>query len=234
MTSDRAIERPPAARPAAAGERPKSEADVVLKGLEALADYQSLGHSSRALMSELQSLEAEASIHATKLGQVKEKGKALSSLAADLRLVDRVIEKHGFERNALIQVLLDVQTVKRWLPRHILMWIARRLDVPLSRVYQVAQFYEAFSLVPRGRHTVQVCTGTSCYVRHAPELLATVGAVLGIKPGETDAGMNYTLQEVHCLGCCALAPVLKIDESYHGDPSYKQIKELLKTDEEKE
>jgi len=214
--------------------RTRAEADVVLKSLEALADYQSMGLSSRELMGELQTLESEARYHATKLGQIKEKGKALSSMAADLRLVDKVIEKHGFKRNALIQVLLDVQATKRWLPRHILMWIARRLDVPLSRVYEVAQFYEAFSLKPRGKHTVQVCTGTSCYVRHAPELLSTVGAVLGIKPGETDAGMNYTLQEVHCLGCCALAPVLKIDEAYHGDPSYKQIKELLKTDGEKE
>jgi NADH:ubiquinone oxidoreductase subunit E/FixJ family two-component response regulator len=228
-----ALARPPSSDVAAPTEQPPSEADVVLKSLEALAEYQSLGLTSRGLTSELQALETEARYHATKLGQIKEKGKAISEMASDLRLVDRVIRKHGFKRNALIQVLLEVQAAKRWLPRHIVMWIARRLDVPLSRAYEVANFYEAFSLAPRGRHTVQICMGTTCHIRHSPELSTTVSAMLGIKPGETDSKMNFTLQEVHCLGCCALAPVMKFDETYHRNPSYKELKQIFKPDEGK-
>lgn len=209
--------------------RDLTEADVLLGGLEVLEQYQSLGLNAQSLASKLANLEAEANHHANRLGQIREAEKAVGSLVADLKLVDGIIAKHDYKKNALIQILLDIQASKRWLPRHLLLWTSRRLGVPLARIYSVASFYEAFSLVPQGAHTVQVCTGTACHVRKAPALLSMVSSLLGIKPGETDAKMQFTLKTVNCLGCCALAPVMKVDDSYYGDPSLKEIKAVFKS-----
>jgi NADH-quinone oxidoreductase subunit E len=131
-------------------------------------------------------------------------------------------------------VLLDVQEKFRWLPRHILNWISGRLNIPLREIYIVANFYEAFSLEPRGRHTIQVCTGTACHVRGAPELLTRVSVLLGLQPGQTDNKQNFTLETVHCLGCCALAPVIQIDSQYYHDPARNKLEKITKTLEKEE
>jgi NADH-quinone oxidoreductase subunit E len=207
------------------------ETDVLLHGIEVLAQYQSLGLRGQSLSDKLLALEAEASHHARQLGRIREKEKSISGLLADLRLVDEVVARHAFKKSALIQILLDIQVAKRWLPQHVISWVARRLNVPLARIYSIATFYEAFSLVPQGAHTVQVCTGTACHVRKSPELLAKVSSALGIRPGETDAKGQFTLKTVNCLGCCALAPVMKVDESTYGRPSTKALGTLFKSHE---
>lgn len=204
-----------------------AEGDALLKGLEVVEAYCRLGKARTSLEAELDALEAEATYHARRLGKVREREKTLHDLLADLRAVDAIIARHDFKRSALIQILLDVQAEKRWLPRHVLSWISRRLSVPLGRILEIATFYEAFSLEPQGRHLFQVCTGTACHVRRAPALAATVSEVLGLAPGETDPQLRYTLKEVHCLGCCALAPVLKVDDVYYTSPSLKQLKQIV-------
>lgn len=211
-----------------------SETDVLLKGLDVLGQAYALGMPEGQLGSRLRELEAEARHLSESLGEVREKEKVVAELVADLRLVDRIIEKHEFKRNALIQILLDIQAEKRWIPRHAIYWISRRLQIPTARLYEIATFYEAFSLVPQGRHTIQVCTGTACHVRNAPELAATISALLGIKPGETDQRLLFTLKTVNCLGCCALAPVMKIDETYYSNPSLRQLKAIFKSYEKVE
>jgi NADH-quinone oxidoreductase subunit E len=217
-------ERAAAATPSA---RAPEGPDVILKGLEALGEGYALGLTASTLVEELRQLETEAKHHAETLGQIKKREKAIGDLVADLRLVDAIIQQHDFKKNALIQILIDIQSKKHWLPRHALMWVSRRLNVPLSRIYEIANFYEAFSLVPQGAHTVQVCLGTACHVRGGPQLLTQISAVLGIKAGETDSKGLFTLKSVHCLGCCALAPVVTIDGKYYGNPDLKQLKELF-------
>ncbi len=204
-----------------------TEPDVLLKGLEVQREFYALGMADKSLDAELRALEAEADYHVRNLGQIREKEKAVAGLLDDLHMVDRVIERHAFKKHALIQILLDIQEEKHWLPRHALVWISRRLNVPVRKIYEIADFYEAFSLTPQGRHTVQVCMGTACHVRRSRELGATVSALLGLKPGETDPDLCFTLKEVHCLGCCALAPVMKIDGEYHSNPSLKQLKAIF-------
>jgi NADH:ubiquinone oxidoreductase subunit E/ActR/RegA family two-component response regulator len=222
LVSEAPVAKPPP------GETPKpSEPDILLKGLEALGQYYSLGLRDHTMGDELRALEAEAQYHSKVLGQIREKEKAIAELLADLRLVDEVVERHGFRKNALIQILLDIQSQKNWLPRHTLLWVSRRLNVSLAQVYQIAEFYEAFSLTPQGRHTVQVCMGTACHVQRAPEFLATVSALLGIKPGQTDSKLLFTLKTAHCFGCCALAPVMKIDETYHRNQPLKKLKAIF-------
>jgi NADH-quinone oxidoreductase subunit E len=208
-----------------------SEADVLLDALESLGQYYSLGVEGRTLASELRALEAEAQYHSEVLGRIRDKEKAITELAADLRMVNEIIERHEFKKNALIQILLDIQSQKNWLPRHALLWIARRLNIPMTQILQVASFYEAFSLEPQGKHIVQVCMGTACHVRNAPEFLAVISSLLGIEPGQTDERMLFTLKTVHCFGCCALAPVMRIDDVYHSNPTLKQLRAIFKRHE---
>jgi NADH-quinone oxidoreductase subunit E len=208
--------------------------DLLLQGLDVLGEAYSLGLEKRQLLDELTYLENEAKYHAESLGQIKKKERAILDIRDELLKVDEIMRKYDFQKNALIQVLLDVQEIFRWLPRHILSWISGRLNIPLREIYVVANFYEAFSLEPRGRHTIQVCTGTACHVRGAAETLTRVSAVLGIKPGETDNKQLFTLETVHCIGCCALAPVVQIDSQYHRDPSRSKLEKIIKTLEKEE
>lgn len=227
----------PAARPAlhiVKPPRPMTEEDVLLSGLEALDHYYSVGSKDLSLTEQLRELEAEARHHARVLGRIQEKEKAVGALLADFKLVDDVVASYDFKKNALIQVMLDVQARKHWLPRHVIHWISRRLNVPLARIYQIASFYEAFSLTPQGAHTVQVCLGTACHVRKAPGLLSMVSSVLGLQPGQTDPDMRFTLKTVNCLGCCALAPVMKVDDTYYSSPSLKKMREVFATCQETE
>jgi NADH-quinone oxidoreductase subunit E len=208
--------------------------DLLLQGLDVLGEAYSMGLDKRQLLDELSYLENEAKYHAESLGQIKKKERAILDIRNDLLKADAIMRKYDFQKNALIQVLLDVQESFRWLPRHILNWIAGRLNIPLREIYIVANFYEAFSLEPRGRHTIQVCTGTACHVRGASEMLIRVSAALGIQPGETDSKQEFTLETVHCLGCCALAPVVQIDSQYYHEPSRSKFEKIIKSVQKEE
>jgi NADH-quinone oxidoreductase subunit E len=213
---------------------PQDKNDLVLRGLGVLGEAYSLGLEKRELFEELAYLEAEAKYHAESLGQIKRKERAILDIRHDLLEADAIMEKYDFEKGALIQVLLDVQEKFHWLPRHILHWITARLNVPTREVYTIANFYEAFSLEPRGRHRFQVCTGTACHVRGAQETLSRLEVMLNLKPGQTDSRQQFTLETVHCLGCCALAPVVQIDDQYHHDPSRKKLEKIVETFEKQE
>ena len=220
--------------PSQAQTRTSDKYDLLLQGLDVLGEAYSLGLEKRQLLDELTYLENEAKYHAESLGQIKKKERAILDIRNELLQVDTILRKYDFQKNALIQVLLDVQEIFRWLPRHILSWISGRLNIPLREIYVIANFYEAFSLEPRGRHTVQVCTGTACHVRGASETLTRVSAALGIQPGQTDSKQEFTLETVHCLGCCALAPVVQIDSQYYRDPARSKLEKIIKTLEKEE
>ncbi len=143
--------------------------------------------------------------------------------------IDEIVDIYGGDRSALIQILLDIQREYHWLPKEVLLRLSERLDVPLNRIYHIATFYKAFSLVPRGRHPVQVCTGTACHVRGSPRLLDRVSDTLKVKPGATSNDMRFTLSTVNCLGCCALGPVLVVDGEYHGNPSTADLERIFAT-----
>jgi NADH-quinone oxidoreductase subunit E len=146
---------------------------------------------------------------------------------ATLERVDDVIEGYGGGSSVLIQVLLDVQKEQHWLSPKCLSHVSQRLKVPLPRVYQVATFYKAFSLVPRGRHTISVCLGTACHVRKAPMLLGRICQKLELQPGRTTPDNRFTLLTVNCMGCCALGPVISVDDAYYSNPSYKDLAGIL-------
>lgn len=215
-------------------EESKDAQTSLLGALDALGGYYAAGLEKRDFLGELRYLETEAKYHAESLGEIKKKEKAIRDVVRDLRLVDEIVGQHGREESALLQILLDIQTKTRWLPRHILKWVSSRLNVPLARTYSIAHFYDALNLQPRGKHLVQVCTGTACHVRGAAGLLSRVSALLKIEPGQTDTEQRFTMQTVHCMGCCALAPVMKIDDSYYSNPSLKELRQIFEVYEEKE
>ena len=130
------------------------------------------------------------------------------------------------DKSALIQMLLTLQSENHWLSKDTLMWVSDRLGVPLTQIYHTSTFYKAFSLVPKGRHSVSVCLGTACHVRGAPRLLDKVIETLKVRPGGTTRDMRFTLNTVNCLGCCALGPVMVVDGQYYSKPSTKEIEQV--------
>jgi NADH-quinone oxidoreductase subunit E len=131
------------------------------------------------------------------------------------------------DKSALIQMLLAIQRENHWLSKDALVWVSKKLGIPLTQIYHLATFYKAFSLKPQGRHSISVCMGTACHVRGAPRLLDKVTETLKIKPGETSRDLQFTLNTVNCLGCCALGPVMMVDGKYHSNPSTDKVKEIF-------
>lgn len=147
----------------------------------------------------------------------------------DREVVDRIITKYNNEPASLIQVLLEVQEELNWLPLEALERISEKLDIPVTRVKHAATFYKVFSIVPKGRHRVHVCMGTACHVRGASRVLDSIEEATGIRPGETDLDLKYSLETVNCLGCCALGPVAEIDGKVHGKMTPGKAKEALES-----
>ena len=154
--------------------------------------------------------------------------KKVSTAATGSSKIDKIIAKYQGDAGSLIQVLLEIQRENRWLSKEALEKVSEQLKVPLNRIQHIVTFYKAFSLVPRGRHEVHVCTGTACHVRGAPRLLDSVQDLIGIRPGETDMDLKFSLETVNCLGCCALGPVMVIDGEYHGKMAPAKSEEVLK------
>lgn len=129
--------------------------------------------------------------------------------------------------HSLIAVLEEIQARYRYLPREAMILVGEGLGLPLSQVYSVATFYNAFSLQRRGRHGVCVCVGTACHVRGAQPVLARLEETLHIKPGETTPDWNYSLETVNCLGACALGPIVVVDGKYSGQMVARKVDDLL-------
>lgn len=145
----------------------------------------------------------------------------------DISKVDEIIDKHGPRQRGLIPSLLEIQDVYHYLPADALKHVAERMEIPVIQVHQVAEFYKAFSLNPRGKHIVTVCLGTACHVRGAEYIVDQIGRVLDIEPGRTSTDMLFTLEAVNCLGCCALGPVMVIDGKYYGNMTVSKVERVL-------
>ena len=146
----------------------------------------------------------------------------------DKERIDQIIDKYQAEPSYLIQVLLDIQAENHWLPKDALEQVGQRLKVPMTWIQHIATFYKAFSLVPKGRNKIHVCMGTACHVRGAMRVLDTVQDLTGIKAGETDLDLKFSLQPVNCLGCCALGPVVEINGKTHGKMAPGKAADVLK------
>ncbi|MBU1735793.1 MAG: NAD(P)H-dependent oxidoreductase subunit E, partial [Verrucomicrobia bacterium] len=143
-------------------------------------------------------------------------------------LVDDLLAKHGTSPNAVIRVLQEVNVRLRYLPREVITYLDRTLDIPASRLYRLGTFYKSFSFIERGRHTISLCDGTACHIRGSARLIAELKRELKIDVGQTTPDRRFSLEIVRCLGCCSLAPVVKVDERIYGNVKSAEIAKILK------
>ncbi len=143
--------------------------------------------------------------------------------------VSKAASGYQGDKDMLIQILLDLQSKFGWLSREALREVSNQLEVPITRVYQIASYYKGFSLYPKGRHIITVCTGTACQVRGAVRLLDRISTMLNLKSGETSSDMRLSLETVNCLGCCAMGPMVVMDGVYHTNPSTAELEEIFES-----
>ena len=146
--------------------------------------------------------------------------------------VNEILSKNDHKPHRLIPILQEVQTYYRYLPEDVLIHVASGLFIPLSRVFGVASFYTDFTLEPQGKHRIRLCDGTACHVKHSPHIFEAVCTRLGLSEKQrTTIDLLFTLETAPCLGGCALAPVIVIDDVIHGqmtpDLAVRLIDEII-------
>ena len=146
-----------------------------------------------------------------------------------LSKLEEILDKYEERKGILIQILLDIQREFNWIAPESVDRISKRLKIPLSQVYRVSSFYKAMSLTPRGRHLVRVCLGTACHVRRGSRIMEKAQELLGLQSEGTAKNMKFTLERVNCLGCCALGPVMVVDENYYSEMTPGKVEEILKS-----
>ncbi|UCE24922.1 MAG: NADH-quinone oxidoreductase subunit NuoE [Candidatus Zixiibacteriota bacterium] len=146
----------------------------------------------------------------------------------DLSKLPGIFDRYPKHQQSLIAVLQDIQKEYQFLPCEALEETARVLDVPLSKVFSVSTFYNAFSLHPRGEKVLRVCVGTTCHIRGAAQIQEQLESQLNIKAGETTPDLKFTIETVGCVGACAKAPVVIVNERYYGPVKVSDYKKLLR------
>jgi NADH-quinone oxidoreductase subunit E len=142
--------------------------------------------------------------------------------------IDEIVDRYGAERQFSLAILQDTQRAYNYLPREALRRISDRVGISLGEVYRLATFFAAFSLQPRGQYVIKVCLGTACHVQGGPRILEQLERELDITAGQTTSDGTFSIEGVRCLGACALAPVLVVNDEVHGKMSSARITRLLK------
>jgi NADH:ubiquinone oxidoreductase subunit E len=166
---------------------------------------------------------------------LKQAGKVTSTKVKRTKAIDnkttqqikKIIEATDGKAGAPIRVLQQVQELVGYLPTEALEAISREMGIPLSELYGITSFYSFFSMVPKGKYVIQVCLGTSCYVKGGQKILDTLNKDLGLESGGTTPDGKFSLQTVRCIGCCGLSPVMAIREDVHRKVKPSQLKEIL-------
>jgi len=142
-------------------------------------------------------------------------------------LVEDILASYRGDRGEIVPILQEVQNTLGYLPENAMLEIARFVGLPESHVYSVASFYEQFRLLPLGKKRVAVCRGTACHIRGAPKILKTIEQTIDLKEGETSEDLEYTLETVACIGCCALAPCIRVNQAVSGEMTAEKAKEIF-------
>ncbi len=148
-------------------------------------------------------------------------------IKVDTELARPLIDDYNRGELTLIALLLGVQDIYYYLPREAVEFIARETGVPISSIYSLATFYSAISLEPKGRNHIRCCVGTACMVRGSMFVRDDLMRELGIKPGEVTEDGAFSLEEVHCLGACALGPVITKRDKFYGHVTKSKVREVI-------
>jgi NADH-quinone oxidoreductase subunit E len=142
--------------------------------------------------------------------------------------VDTIIKQYKGKESAILAILQDIQSKKKYLPKEILEQVSQKMQIPVTHIFRLATFYNALSIKPRGKHKIDVCLGTACHVRGGNKIIDRMKRDLGIPVGETTKDKRFTLESVRCVGCCSLGPVAVIDGKVYGRLTQDKIPALLK------
>ena len=142
--------------------------------------------------------------------------------------IDEILERYPEHPEYLIFLLQDVQEEFGYISSKNMEIICNHINVPLSQAYSVATFYHSFRLEPKGEHEIRVCLGTACYLKGSQRIVEEIQRRIGVSPGCTSDDMRFTLETVNCLGACALAPVIVVDEEYQSNTTANKLEKLLK------
>ena len=149
-------------------------------------------------------------------------------MEVQIEKLDNILTHWKRDKSNLIEMLQDIQERYRHIPAQVAGTLAEELDVPLNRIYHIATFYKGFTLEPRGKYPISVCTGTACHVKGVTRILENIMRDLGVeKEGQATRDQLFSLESVRCLGCCGLAPVVAIGGEVYGNTSSVKIKRIL-------
>ena len=146
----------------------------------------------------------------------------------DTKAIDRIVKKYNYEHSSIIAILQELQELEKYLPERDLEYLSEKLSMPLSKIYRIATFYNAFSLTPRGKHLINVCLGTACHVRGAAKVLDRIKMYLGVDMGEMTKDKLFSLETVNCLGACAMGPIVVVGSDYHGQMTPAKVASTIK------
>jgi len=142
--------------------------------------------------------------------------------------ISTILEKYENKTEMVISVLQEIQDKYYYLPKEAIKKVSEKLNVSLSRVYSIATFYNAFSLIPKGKNQVKICLGTTCYIRGGEDILNEVKKDLKINEGETTEDKKFSLEAGYCFGCCSISPVLIVNNDIHGRVREDKVEYILK------
>lgn len=137
--------------------------------------------------------------------------------------IDNIQDKKG----ALIEVLHEAQSIFGYLPKEVMEFVSKKLDIPVSKVYGVVTFYSFFTTEPKGKYVINVCMGTACFVRGSAAILEEFENKLNVKVGETTPDGKYTLEVLRCVGACGLAPVVTVNDKVYGHFTKDMVDKVL-------
>ncbi len=157
-------------------------------------------------------------------------------MVSDLALIEDELKARESEKDALISILQRAQEIYGYLPRDVIYHIADRLHITPAEIMGVATFYSQFRLEPIGKYVINACRGTACHINGSEKICEAISQYLGIEDGQTTEDGLFTMQQVACLGCCSLAPVMMINGEAHGnltpDAAVKILKEIREREAE--
>jgi NADH-quinone oxidoreductase subunit E len=152
---------------------------------------------------------------------------AIERLAKIDNIIAQYEERYEDSHEVLIELLQEVLETFNYVPEEALVRISEKCDVPLSRLFSLATFYNSLRLEPVGKHHICVCVGTTCHVNGASEIVDNLQRKFNVEPGHTTADGEFTVETVNCLGVCARGPLVEIDGKYHGNMSPIKVNKLL-------
>ncbi|MBN2284976.1 MAG: NADH-quinone oxidoreductase subunit NuoE [Tissierellales bacterium] len=139
----------------------------------------------------------------------------------------KILEKYPKDKRYTLAILQDIQRNYDYIPKEAIWEVSNYIESPLSEVYTIATFYKALSLKPKGKYVIKVCNGTACHIRGSDKVLDAIKSSLNIQPGETSEDGLFSIEIVNCVGACALAPVMVINDKYYGNMTKDKVHQVL-------